>query len=306
MPKIIIQAGHEARTSGSTGAPGEQAFNKDVADQLAAKLEAKGFEVRRVVADPTDAQIAGDWDLFLTIHYDADVYNAPGGFVDFPEPSSDGATAKSQAIARAIESKYFAITGIDNVPSRSNNNTRWYYMWKRVSTKTPCVIIECGVGKRVPKDADLLQSDAGRKLVVKGIYEGILKAFNMESEENMADMYELPSGNQIDLANRESNIATAKTWDEVVHLQKYALKTEVDSQINQARVEERDSTTGKLSDKLAEALGMTKGQNFDRYVESVKVLVLESNSDSGDSGTPVDELPTTFKGKRVTGIIIQP
>ncbi len=30
MKSIILQAGHLGRTSGATGAPGEQEFNKDV------------------------------------------------------------------------------------------------------------------------------------------------------------------------------------------------------------------------------------------------------------------------------------
>jgi len=178
MPKIIIQAGHEGRTTGATGAPGEQNFNIDTANRVAYHLQAKGFEVKRVKADPTNDQIAGDWDLFLTIHYDADTYNDHGGFVDFPEPSTDGATTQSQKIAKALTEVYFPITGIKNMPSRSNKNTRFYYMWSRMSAKTPCVIIECGVGNRKPKDFDVLNQN--RELAVKGIVSGILRAFNME------------------------------------------------------------------------------------------------------------------------------
>lgn len=178
--RILIQAGHEGRTTGATGAPGEQAFNKDTANRVADALRAKGVEVKRVNADPTDAEIAGDWDLFLTIHYDADVYNADGGFVDFPEPSTDGATVKSQAIAKALTEEFFPTTGIRNVPSRSNANTRFYYMWKRISAKTPCVIIECGVGNRQPKDNDPLNTN--RQLAVNGIMKGLTKALNLAGE----------------------------------------------------------------------------------------------------------------------------
>lgn len=183
MPKIIIQAGHQGRTSGATGAPGEQSFNTDISDRVAEKLRSKGFEVKRVSADPSNAQISGDWDLFLTIHYDADVYNDHGGFVDFPEPSTDGATQRSQELARALSDVYFQRTGIKNVPGRSNKNTRFYYMWKRLSAKTPCVIIECGVGARKPKDNDPLNTN--RDLVASAIADGILKGFGIQGGGSM-------------------------------------------------------------------------------------------------------------------------
>jgi len=175
MSRIIIQAGHEGRTSGSTGASGEQAFNIDVANKLADKLRAKGFEVKRVKADPSSADVAGDWDLFLSIHYDADIYGKGGGFLD--RPAVDGAAVKSKAILEAIESTYFAKTGIVNTPSRRNANTSGYYMWAKLSSLTPCVLIECGVGQHKPDDYEVLFNK--RDLVVNGIYEGILKAFNM-------------------------------------------------------------------------------------------------------------------------------
>lgn len=183
--RILIQAGHENRTSGATGAPGEQAFNKDVSDKVATQLRSLGVEVRRIDADPTATEVSGDWDLFLTIHYDADTYNADGGFVDFPEPSTDGATVKSQAIAKTLAEEYFKITGIRNVPSRSNANTRYYYMWKMISAKTPCVIIECGVGNRKPKDYDPLNTN--RSLVVSGIMSGLKKALSLSGATPMPD-----------------------------------------------------------------------------------------------------------------------
>lgn len=176
--KLIIQAGHEGRTTGATGAPGEQSFNKDTSNRVADALRALGVEVRRVDADPTAAEVAGDWDLFLSIHYDSDSYNADGGFTDYPEPVTDAATVKSQAIAKTLAAEFFSLTGIRNVPSRSNKNTRFYYMWKMISSKTPCVIIECGVGNRKPKDYDPLNTN--RSLVVTGIVNGLKKALNIQ------------------------------------------------------------------------------------------------------------------------------
>lgn len=177
MKRIIIQAGHEGRTTGATGAPNEQSFNVDISNRVADDLRKRGFEVRRVNADPLPTEIAGDWDLFLAIHYDADVYGQGGGFVDYPEPSTDGATIESQRIAYLLRQEYFGTTGIVNHPERSNDKTRYYYMWERLSSLTPCVLIECGVGMHIPDDWQILHFN--RPKVVEGIVKGICLAFNV-------------------------------------------------------------------------------------------------------------------------------
>ena len=175
--KICLQGGHEGRTSGSTGAPGEKEFNIDISNQVAFELSKRGFQVQRVNADPKPEEIGGDWDLFLAIHYDADIYGKGGGFVDFPEPSTDGATKESQRIAYLIRQEYFGTTKIVSHPERVNANTKYYYMWKLMSAKTPCVLIECGVGMHVPDDHEVLAFH--RPLVVEGIVKGICLAFNV-------------------------------------------------------------------------------------------------------------------------------
>jgi len=177
MPKIILQGGHEGRIIGATGAPNEQSFNVDISNQVAFELSKRGFTVQRVNADPKPEEIGGDWDLFLAIHYDSDVYGTGGGFVDFPEPSTDGATVESQRIAYLLRQEYFGTTHITNHPERSNVNTRKYYMWAKLSAKTPCVIIECGVGMHVPDDHETLHFN--RPLVVEGIVKGICLAFSV-------------------------------------------------------------------------------------------------------------------------------
>jgi hypothetical protein len=190
MKKILLQKSHiNIKTNsivalrGSTGAPNEAQFNEDIANRLKLRLEETGkFQV---VIDDGNANdhsttINTDWDLFLSIHYDADIYRTGGGFVDFPEPSTDGATKESQRIAKNIEEQYFETTGIKNVPSRSNANTRYYYMWKYLTAKTPCVLIECGVGMHKPDDYNILHNN--RDLVVEGLYKGIMKSFNYKPQ----------------------------------------------------------------------------------------------------------------------------
>lgn len=176
--KICIQAGHVNTTTGSTGAPNEMSFNIDIANTVCGELRKRGFEVKQTDANADkDIHVTGnDWDLFLAIHYDADIYGTGGGFVDYPEPSTDGATVESQRIAYLLRQEYFGTTKIVSHPERSNVNTRYYYMWKFMSSKTPCVLIECGVGMHVPDDWNTLHFN--RPLVVEGIVKGICLAFN--------------------------------------------------------------------------------------------------------------------------------
>ena len=150
MPKIVLQAGHEntkynsiVALHGSTGAPNELAFNVDIRNRVAEALRQRGFDVVTTDANANDDKsiTSHDWDMFLAIHYDADCYKAGGGFIDYPEPSTDSATKESQRLCKVIANSYFPTTGIVQHSERSNNNTRYYYMWRYLSAKTPCGLI---------------------------------------------------------------------------------------------------------------------------------------------------------------------
>jgi len=187
---ICLQAGHQnARNNcdpglqGSTGAPGEAEFTVRIRDRLSQILLSKkntdgssAFQIQLVDAnfncDPNaDAK---DYALFLAIHYDAYINGSIGGFADYPEPNTDQATAQSQTITKVINDTYFKETGIAYV-NRSNANTRYYYMWKFLSAKTPCSLIECGTGQN-PHDKVIL-NDTDR--VCNAIARAICKAFNV-------------------------------------------------------------------------------------------------------------------------------
>lgn len=179
---ICLQSGHEGVTTGATGAPGEQELNVRIRNRLCEMLLSKkntdgsaGFTVQLVNANPTPAEINKDFDLFLALHGDADIYGTGGGLVDHPAPEIDYATAESQRIDAIIESKYFAETGIVNHPERSNANTRYYYMWSQLSAKTPCVLIEMGVVQDAHDKVILADTDR----VAAGICRGICAAFNV-------------------------------------------------------------------------------------------------------------------------------
>lgn len=190
---ICLQAGHQnirnncnSRLRGSTGAPGEMQFNVRTRDRLSQILIEKGFMVQLVDANYNcDSQSARqDFDLFLAIHADANIYKRDGklqggGFVDNPDPSTDYAHEESKRIKGAIESEYFKHSGIANRPERSNANTKFFYMWKHLSANTPCVIIECGVIQH--EHDSVILNDTDR--VANAIARGICKAFGVDFDQ---------------------------------------------------------------------------------------------------------------------------
>lgn len=182
--KIVIQAGHIncqynsiVSLRGNTGAPGEQEVNKRVADRLSAVLRGKGFEVLQTNACANDDKSVTkiDHDLFLALHCDADAPNDNGGgFADFPEPSTDDATKESQRITKIFNDLYFKETKIV-YKNGSNAKTRYYYMWKYLTAKTPCVLIEMGQSVD-PHDKVLL---ANTDLIVNALARCVCKAFGV-------------------------------------------------------------------------------------------------------------------------------
>lgn len=181
--KICIQAGHKNVFSGATGAPGERDWTSQVADLLADGLRGAGQEVyvTDALAGNNDKVTGTDWDLFLAIHYDADIYNDRGGFVDFPDPSVDQANERSKFLAGVIQEIFFGKTGIP-VKNRSNANTKFYYMWEALTANTPCVLIECGVGNRKPEDYSILRK---YELVVDSLEEAILTALGIKDKKDL-------------------------------------------------------------------------------------------------------------------------
>lgn len=176
MRKICIQSGHWNVTSGATGAPMEQKRTLAIGLKLVDLLRAQGYIVYHTdsYANTNPDVTSKDWDLFLALHCDMDYQGTEGGgFVDFPEPSTDAATAESQRIVKAIESVYFKESGIRNVPSRRNNNTKYYYMWSVLSAKTACAIIE--MGESIDPHDSVILNDTER--VAKAILGGINKAY---------------------------------------------------------------------------------------------------------------------------------
>ena len=179
---ICLQSGHEGRTSGATGAPGEIELNVRIRNRLSQLLIERGFMVQLVGADPTPLEYKKDFDLFLALHGDADIYGTGGGVVACIAPppfdSSEESNAESRRIRDTIESIYFKETGIVNHPERSNVKMTKYYMWEKLTAKTPCVIIEMGVVQEAHDKVLLGNTD----LIAKALARALCKAFNVNYE----------------------------------------------------------------------------------------------------------------------------
>lgn len=186
--KIGIQAGHQNIKNnidpglrGSTGAGDEAKWTPLMRDALSKKLIEKGFQVLLFDANAnSDKNVDQDFDLFLAIHWDADVYGRGGGFADWPDPSVDDVNVKSKAIAQTINDTYFSLTGIEYHPERSNDNTKFYYMWRALTAKTPCVLIECGTNNKdnLPNRIDEVST---------ALAKGIFKAFGITDQVIASD-----------------------------------------------------------------------------------------------------------------------
>ncbi len=276
MKRIILQAGHEniknncvASLRGSTGAGGEVEINIAVRDEVARLLAGK-VEVKKVDGnfncDPTS--LDEDWDLFLTIHCDMDYAGDNGsGFCDFPEPSTDDATKESQRCAKAIQDYFFPKVGI-NVKSRSNANTRYYYMWQCISAKTPCVLIEMGQVK--DSHDSVILKDTAR--VGKALAEAILVALGLPVEDTCQKELE---------EMRESRNKWKAKYEE---LDRESTK---DLQAKIKHIEELQKTVAELNSWIA--LNTSSQESYVKDIEALKKELAESRKECQESQEAINE-----------------
>jgi hypothetical protein len=156
--RVLIQAGHSAQfppyRTGGGGAPGEAAWATDLAAVLAGRLRAAGVEVvcvgawlvnGKLVAAPTTV-IDEDYDLFLSLHYDAAIYAQNTGCI-VARAANDPVGALADRFIAIWQRRYPAATGIPLHQERVNPNMTDYYAFHATTTQTPGVILEHGVGQ---------------------------------------------------------------------------------------------------------------------------------------------------------------
>lgn len=135
---VVIQAGHEGRTCGNTGAVcknyKEVEWNIKVADMAAKQLEAWGIDVKRVPADtpPLRAKIA------VAIHFDsAKQHCRSGASVGYPDNNASRTFAQHW---KAIYKPYFPfVWHADNF----TDNLKNYYAYRIINAEK-FVVLELG------------------------------------------------------------------------------------------------------------------------------------------------------------------
>jgi hypothetical protein len=155
--RVLIQAGHSAQfppyRTGGGGAPGEAAWATDLAAMLAGRLRAAGVEVVCVGAWLVNGAVGSapalvtdkDYDLFLSLHYDAAVYAQNTGCI-VARAANDPVGSLADRFITIWKRRYPAATGIPLHQERVNTNMTDYYAFRDTTAQTPGVILEHGVG----------------------------------------------------------------------------------------------------------------------------------------------------------------
>jgi len=134
---VLIQAGHEERVSGNTGATGslykETEWNTFVADEVTKQLRSWGIDVKRVPAkvDFTRAKIA------VSIHFDsAKIPCNSGASIGYPNKNS-------YDFARKWEKLYKAYFPFRWHKDNFTKNLKHYYAYKKVDAEK-FLVLELG------------------------------------------------------------------------------------------------------------------------------------------------------------------
>lgn len=169
MTVVVLQTGHWPRTTGATGAPGEQQYARAVnlrAAQLLARLD--GCEVRIIGADEPADRYRGD--LFIATHYDGGAPAARG-------PSVGYRSSQGGRLATAWKDAYRRLAGGNVAPFRQDNYTlalAGYYghrIASSVGNPVAC-ITEGGFGTHAV-EGPWLRSSAGIEANAQAIYEAV-------------------------------------------------------------------------------------------------------------------------------------
>lgn len=132
----------------------------------------------------------------------------------------------------------------------------------------------------------------------------------------MANMYGTP--HQYDLNNPESMKVAVDHLNDI-QTGKYIKTADAEKALNDAvestkkqyetQLKNANDKANKLLDNqkaLAIILGLGEHATHDHVLGEVKRLVDEANNEDDQNSTPISELPTTYNGKEVVGVIIKP
>lgn len=167
MPILVVQMGHVGRTSGATGAPGEQAFTQTVGNACSALLNRGGWQVRLIPADPPSSYYRGD--AFVAVH--ADGNNNP----DVSGCSVGYRNSAGQGLAHAWRDAYIRRGGpkVWHPDNYTTNLGQYYGTGTAVAQgNSRACIIECGTITN-PADRALMTGPGGPERVALAIGEAL-------------------------------------------------------------------------------------------------------------------------------------
>jgi hypothetical protein len=136
---VLIQAGHEGRTRGATGAASpygsELAWTPVVADEATKQLEAAGYRVLRV-----GARLRGPYRVRLALFLHFDGSNPPGrsgASIGYDDPTDEPAAGLWRAF-------YGARWPFKWMPDNFTRNLRRYYGYRHTVTTDAELLLELG------------------------------------------------------------------------------------------------------------------------------------------------------------------
>lgn len=135
MSLVVIQMGHVPRTSGATGAPGEQDFARATAAKVAPLLRNMGHSIRIINADESRSKYEGD--LFFSVHYDSSANSSASG-ASVGYQNAKGAVL-AQAWKRAYRDEGWTRGFRDD--NYTGNLSDYYGVREAIAAGNPCAII---------------------------------------------------------------------------------------------------------------------------------------------------------------------
>jgi N-acetylmuramoyl-L-alanine amidase len=208
--RVLLQAGHSAQfppyRTGGGGAPGEAAWATDLAAMLAGRLRAAGVEVvcvgawlvNGVVGSAPASVTDEDYDLFLSLHYDAAIYAENTGCI-VARAANDPVGSLADRFITIWQRRYPAATGIPLHQERVNPNMTDYYAFRDTTAQTPGVILEHGVGHGLDHATLFDRIDEVARVDAACVLEYLGITVPEEEDDDMAKAQELQA--QIDQLN---------------------------------------------------------------------------------------------------------
>ncbi|MEJ2747441.1 MAG: N-acetylmuramoyl-L-alanine amidase [Anaerolineae bacterium] len=164
--RIGIIAGHKGSDSGAVCADGltEASINADLANKLAANLQARG--IRTEILDEFDTRLAGySATALISIHADSCQYinDLATGF-----KISGSTYTDSTRLSICMEEAYGTATGLTYRANTITADMANYHAFREIAPGTPAIIIEVGF---MYLDRDLLTNNTDP--VVTGLINGV-------------------------------------------------------------------------------------------------------------------------------------